>query len=110
MQLLIKKLIEGASKYSQRHYSTRKPDYRIKHDVVYCAIEIYPVKREIRLYLRTETLNLMSTILDVKDAGAYYTGPAKWVSVTVDRPDQLDEALRLIEQCYRYRKDLYRAK
>ena len=110
LQQRIKSLINAAKKLSSRHYSTNKPDYRIKLDVVYCTIEIFPTIKEIKVFLRVERLNLKSNIVKIEEADAYYTGgPAKWIVFKISSPEQDVEALRLIKECYEYKKNYIRA-
>ncbi len=98
-------LLERTTPLCTGHYSTNKPDYRLKNKYVFCEFVLRPQKKCIMINLRSDYLNLSSKLIILKEINmATSDRPGKkWIEFTIDdNANYLQEAVRLFKEVAEY--------
>gem|GEM_PF-574539 len=109
--ILIKFVIES-SRYScnkesyvknMRETSIRfqKPYIEGRKNQNYCMFTLHPHLNRILVDLRTDGIILNSSQIEIANLGNYYNGGFEWIRFRVTKEEDIDEAIKLISQCYK---------
>lgn len=105
IQELLIKLLTETILYSTGHYSTNKPDYRLKKEYVFCEYILMPQKSCIKINLRSDSLKLSSNLLTLNEINMDTSGKpgTNWVEFIIDDESQhLQETIRLVRETSEY--------